>query len=251
MQVHVEDTSRVADHCFQHSLGSDSVPNCQHTHDELGGSCEILKEVITEIENAVDTVPLPSWEVKDDMTFTVETAKQEINAFKAHQLRYVKQDMARSDILDKVSEETMLFTQDWAMKYVPQRYRESQTQWFGKRGMPWHLTHVTRYCNGTYESQTLVHIFQQCKQDSSIVSSIMQHAVETIQRSYPELKEVFFRSDNADAITILGYFREPLLAANALTFLSLKEAKGLVTEWRQPSRLILAYMLMMSRPLSK
>ena len=149
MQVHVEDTSRVADHCFQHSLGSDSVPNCQHTHDELCGSCKILKEVITEIENAVDTVPLPSWKVKDDMTFTVETAKQEINEFKAHQLRYVKQDIVRSDVLDKVSEETMLLTQDWAMKYVPRRYRESQTQWFGKRGMPWHLTHVTRYCNGT------------------------------------------------------------------------------------------------------
>ena len=87
--------------------------------------------------------------------------------------------MARTDMLDKLSKESMFFTQDWAMKYVPRRYRESQTQWFGKRGISLHITHVTRLCNGAYESQTLVHIFQQCKQDSSTVSSIMHHAVDT------------------------------------------------------------------------
>ena len=127
----------------------------------------------------------------------VETAFQMKEAIESNGGISGVQVFVCASILDKVSEETMLLTQDWAMKYVPRRYRESQTQWFGKRGMPWHLTHVTRYCNGTYESQTLVNIFQQCKQDSSIVSSIMQHAVETIQRSYPELKEVFFCSDNA------------------------------------------------------
>ena len=25
------------------------------------------------------------------------------------------------------------------MKYLPRKYRESQTDWFGKRGIPWHI----------------------------------------------------------------------------------------------------------------
>ena len=26
------------------------------------------------------------------------------------------------------------------MKYLPRNYRERQTDWFGKRGIPWHIS---------------------------------------------------------------------------------------------------------------
>ena len=29
---------------------------------------------------------------------------------------------------------------DWAMKFLPTSYRETQRNWFGKKGRPWHIT---------------------------------------------------------------------------------------------------------------
>ena len=31
---------------------------------------------------------------------------------------------------------------DWAMKYMPLKYREKQQDFFGKRGINWHITCV-------------------------------------------------------------------------------------------------------------
>ncbi|EDO34673.1 predicted protein [Nematostella vectensis] len=35
-----------------------------------------------------------------------------------------------------LDENSILVSPDWAMKYLPRKYRESQTDWFGKRGIP-------------------------------------------------------------------------------------------------------------------
>ena len=29
---------------------------------------------------------------------------------------------------------------DWAMKFLPLKYRETQGEWFGKKGLSWHVT---------------------------------------------------------------------------------------------------------------
>ena len=50
-------------------------------------------------------------------------------------MRSANQDRARTDALEKLDEKTVLIVNDWAMKFLPQKYRESQTDWFGKRGI--------------------------------------------------------------------------------------------------------------------
>lgn len=47
-----------------------------------------------------------------------------------------------------------------------------------------------------FETQTLVHVFQHCTQDSSVVASTMKLAVQTVHKDQPDLKDVFFRSEN-------------------------------------------------------
>ena len=34
------------------------------------------------------------------------------------------------------------------MKFLPQRYRESQADWFAKRGISWHIIVIVRKKNG-------------------------------------------------------------------------------------------------------
>ena len=48
---------------------------------------------------------------------------------------------------------------DWAMKFLPRKFRESQSDWFGKRGIPWYISVAIRSNNGEMEMMTFVHVF--------------------------------------------------------------------------------------------
>ena len=80
----------------------------------------------------------------DDLRYTYHMAEEAIRSWKAHQLRSVRQDRARTDILATLEDSSVLITQDWAMKFLPQKYRESQSDWFGKRGISWHISVAAR-----------------------------------------------------------------------------------------------------------
>ncbi|CAB3995040.1 Hypothetical predicted protein [Paramuricea clavata] len=53
-------------------------------------------------------------------------AAQAIESWKSHLLRSVQQDKARTDILELLDVIFVLITQDWAMKFLPQKLRETQ-----------------------------------------------------------------------------------------------------------------------------
>ena len=79
-------------------------------------------------------VRLPEKDLKD-LLYTFEQSEEAISLWKADQLRNVRQDQARTYCLNLLDESTVLITQDWAMKLLPTKYSESQSDWFGKRGL--------------------------------------------------------------------------------------------------------------------
>lgn len=83
------------------------------------------------------------------------------------------------------------------MKFLPRKYRESQSDWFGKRGISWHISVAVLRHNNQLESQGLIHIIQNCTQGSSAVVSIMAHVLKTLKEEHPEIQKAFFRQDNA------------------------------------------------------
>ena len=83
------------------------------------------------------------------------------------------------------------------MKYLPRKYRESQTDWFGKRGIPWHLTVATRREEGELQMLTFAHIFKSCSQDSCAVLAVMADVIQQLKIAMPGLKTVRYRQDNA------------------------------------------------------
>ena len=86
---------------------------------------------------------------------------------------------------------------DWAMKYFLRKYRESQADWFGKRGISWHIATVMRKSQGQLKMMTFVHIFQSCHHDSVTVLAIVDDFLEQLKATMPELRRVHFRQDNA------------------------------------------------------
>ena len=55
-------------------------------------------------------------------------------------MRAINQERAKIDILDNLTAQQVLVVMDWAMKWLPRSHRETQIEWFGKRGISWHVS---------------------------------------------------------------------------------------------------------------
>ena len=58
--------------------------------------------------------------------YTFQEAVRAIQLWKSHQLRLLNQDAVRIDRIDCLDDNSVLLFQDWAMKFLPRQYRESQ-----------------------------------------------------------------------------------------------------------------------------
>ena len=76
---------------------------------------------------------MPEEELEDQL-YMFKQSEEAITSWKAHQLRSVRQDQARIDCLNLLDDASVLITQDWAMKFLPAKDRESQSDEFGNGG---------------------------------------------------------------------------------------------------------------------
>ena len=83
------------------------------------------------------------------------------------------------------------------MKYLPQKYRESQTDWFGKQGIPWHISVAFTRADGKIQLLTFCHIFKACSQDSNAVLAVMADVIQQLKSIMPSLTTFYYRQDNA------------------------------------------------------
>ncbi len=92
-------------------------------------------------------------------------------------MRTVNQERAKQHILEKLDSSSRLVVMDWAMKFLQLRYREKQSDWFGKRGLSWLVSSVVSKDDLTKKLQvtTYAHLFDQCTQDWYAVASIIEH----------------------------------------------------------------------------
>ncbi|KAK3750455.1 hypothetical protein QZH41_008694, partial [Actinostola sp. cb2023] len=202
-KVHVSQVATVTDHCRLFALSDPKdaafqVECVDHDHNDCCDRCDLLAATLDEIELALvaqaDNLPIGD---NEELTFTVKQARMNITSWKAHILRSINQDAARIDALESLDESSVLVVQDWAMKYLPRKYRESQTDWFGKRGIPWHISVAFRKIGEQFEMLTFCHIFQACSQDSSAVLAVMADVIRQLKAIMPDLKTVSYRQDNA------------------------------------------------------
>ncbi len=199
------------DHCRPYALSHASenalAKKCDHQHDLVCERCNLFRSTVKEIKEVLEQVEM-SQDKKNELRFQVEQAKKSIDAWKSHLLRSINQDEARVDILNSLDNTSVLVVLDWAMKFIPRKYRESQTDWFGKRGISWHVSVVTRKVDDKPQMLTLVHTFQKSNQDSFYVLAVIDDVIHQLKKVMPELKSVNFRQDNAgcyhSATTVLG-----------------------------------------------
>ncbi|KAK3722361.1 hypothetical protein QZH41_003618 [Actinostola sp. cb2023] len=200
-KVHIAEESEVGDHCSTYALNDSKDAElqtiCLHKHDHFCERCEVLKNALSKLENILMTAEVPNDE-RDDMLYTYQQATQAVHAWKAHQLRSIRQDMCRTDVLDNCLDgNSVLITQDWAMKLLPLMYRETQSDWFAKRGLSWHISVAVVKLRDVIQQQAFIHIAENCSQDSLAVIRILEHNLRTLKQEHPELSQAYLRQDNA------------------------------------------------------
>ena len=139
---------------------------CDHLPDKSCQSCELLKTTLNELKDQIKNLA----DKDDDLLHSYQQAVLAIESWKPHLLQSVQQDKARTDILESLDESSVLITQDWAMKFLLQGFRETQADWFGKRGISWHISVVVRKVQSNLQQQTFVHIIKNSPQESDTVA---------------------------------------------------------------------------------
>jgi hypothetical protein len=78
-------------------------------------------------------------ELKSELLKDIEIAECSILSWKQHLIRSVNQDRCRQDLLQNLKNDEVLIIMDWAMKFLPLSFREKQSEWFGQKGLNWHV----------------------------------------------------------------------------------------------------------------
>ncbi|KAK6175727.1 hypothetical protein SNE40_014120 [Patella caerulea] len=86
---------------------------------------------------------------------------------------------------------------DWAMKFLPTRFREAQQDWFGKKGISWHVSAAVVKEGDELRIYAFVHLVEKCSQNWQSVFCIAEETVRKVKEVVPGVNRVFFRSDNA------------------------------------------------------
>ena len=176
------------------------MQSCLHSHLIECNRCQELRDLFLSLEEEIGKIsercPMASDDICD-LRFLLDDSKDKVEQWKARILRSVNQEEGKKEVLDKLPTEALL-VEDWAMKFLPLHFREKSAKFYGKRGINWHVTAVIRKTTESSLSvEVFVHVFDSCDQDQIAVASITQNTLSTLRKLYPELTEVYFRSDNA------------------------------------------------------
>ena len=137
-KTHVLKSSSIADHCATYALSdmrnSSCSEICDHSHDAYCINCETLAQTLNDIEKYIKDNS-QNTEITERSSVVFRNYRDSINSWKFHLLRSVNQDMAREHLLSFLPDDTVFIYLDWAMKWLPAKYRESQSFFFGKKGL--------------------------------------------------------------------------------------------------------------------
>ncbi|KAK3713304.1 hypothetical protein QZH41_000682 [Actinostola sp. cb2023] len=212
-----DDESQCPDHCRKFGLSDPIDPDfqehCTHQHTLRCSQCDDIASCLHKIQQIVKvdkTMNFYSKEQQDDLLYDIEKATESIFQWKAHIMRSVNQECAKQDVLTKLTDQSScLIVMDWAMKFLQLRYREKQSDWYGKRGLSWHISSViSRGQSDTIEVISYAHLFDQCTQDWYAVVSIIEDLLTQLKARNPLLQKVCLRSDEAGC-----YHNSSLIAA--------------------------------------
>ena len=117
--------------------------------------------------------------IREDLLYDCKASKNHILKWKARILRGINQEKAKQSIIERLDDSSVPIIMDWAMKFIQTRFRKKQSEWYGKRGLSWHISSVI---SKNREARTVnvtsyVHMLGECNQEWFSVSSLIKDLI--------------------------------------------------------------------------
>lgn len=129
-------------------------------------SCESLKTVLWEVEDQIrnEHIAFYSKDQQEDILYDFVKAKQSILDWKVHILRSCNQEKAKQDLVQNLTISEAIVVMDWAIKFQQMKFREKESEWFGTRGLSWHISSVIFKDENSkeVEVQSYAHLLDSC-----------------------------------------------------------------------------------------
>ncbi|EGT41875.1 hypothetical protein CAEBREN_30714 [Caenorhabditis brenneri] len=234
-RLHIKKCSRVADHCATFALSdpsdremssSCSTSTYKHNYNLKCDRCERVSSTLQSIEiyseayvadalkKTKDQSMKQVWEKRSEELGLIKKYKGAIFEMKKHYLRAAYTSQEREDIINNLQDNEVLLTIDFAQKYLPRWHREKQNDYFGKKGITYHVSHSTARVGDVYTQHSFVHIYDSevvqvrdilyliltktvhtIFQDSRLVVITLSHVLSELKKV--GIGKVHIRSDNA------------------------------------------------------
>lgn len=124
-----------------------------------------------------------------------------------HTIRDVQQNKAKIFAVSELSFKTALWIKDWAQKIIPVKFRESQKDYFGKKGMSLHID-VLIFKNGDrLEKQVYFTILERSDQGLEHTLCVLEHVTKQVKEDFPSIHHIYMKSDNAGCYSGNGHIQ--------------------------------------------
>ena len=196
---HCVDHSTCASHCISFALSDTTDPNlCKERQcgfENHNSFCDQCSNLYSSIYQIIDLVTESQLKNKDDLLYDTSHAKNDILKWTFHIVCHVQQNKAKTNVFDLLNETTGLWIRHYCQKVLPME--ESQSSYFGKKGMTLHCDVFLFKENGTVRKHTYFTAAYRSDQDVKDSLSLGDYIVKEFSKDFLDVKELYCKSDNA------------------------------------------------------
>ncbi|CAF4465735.1 unnamed protein product, partial [Rotaria sp. Silwood2] len=134
---HCSDNADCITHCTTFGLSDPMCAqhrsDCNHAHTSDCPDCANIVLTLDEIGQKIEKIT--DKDIQREAKFDFENASEHIIEWSRHNLRAARQDAEKKSIISQMDDDEAFCTFDWGQKILPQDHRETQSKYFGKKGM--------------------------------------------------------------------------------------------------------------------
>ena len=133
----------------------------------------------------------------EDTFYNISTSTNNIQDFVKHLMRDAQQKKAKVAAFEEINEETGFWLKDFCQQVLPQKFREGQKEYFGKKGMSLHVDVFFVNRNNALKKHVYMTAIYRCDQGTSSVISLADKVLNQFCTDEPGIRTLYAKSDNA------------------------------------------------------
>ena len=91
--------------------------------------------------------------------------EEDIGLYMKHIIRDCQQENAKQDLLEHLGNSYIFWIKDWSQTFLPQKFREPQQDYFGKKGMSQHVDVIYLKQDNEIKKYVYFTLLQKCEQN--------------------------------------------------------------------------------------